>query len=281
MRRDRLTTGFLMLVIAVVATLCFPVEVFAATENLSADYKLKYSVVDAGQREQFSIRSDDAGKIEVLAPFISGGCIAINEVKIQSVVMGDDGIQTVNLVWNSDRGAPCKGFMPVQLKANFELPQPGKYLIQMWETERVNSTKIRLVGKQEVVVKETQDALKTACRNAAIKAIKLEMSRAQAKNIQDTLEADLEKFQKLSNDDYTLPEKVVETVWVQEKADDNAILYVNGMSRSGPWYHLSGIVGGDYARMKPGVKYAATYYKVYPRAYWHMSSAYVCVAELQ
>ena len=195
--------------------------------------------------------------------------------------MGDDGIQTVNLVWNSDRGAPCKGFMPVQLKANFELPQPGKYLIQMWETERVNSTKIRLVGKQEVVVKETQDALKTACRNAAIKAIKLEMSRAQAKNIQDTLEADLEKFQKLSNDDYTLPEKVVETVWVQEKADENAILYVNGMSRSGPWYHLSGIVGGDYARMKPGVKYTATYYKVYPRAYWHMSSAYVCVAELQ
>ena len=73
----------------------------------------------------------------------------------------------------------------------------------------------------------------------------------------------------------------METVWVQEKADDNVILYVNGMSRSGPWYHLSGIVGGDYARMKPGVKYAATYYKVYPRAYWHMSSAYVCVAELQ
>ncbi|MHC1758235.1 MAG: hypothetical protein AB9917_01745 [Negativicutes bacterium] len=281
MRRDRFTTGVLMLVIAVVATFSLPVEVFAATENLSADYKLKYSVVDAGRKEQFSIRSDDAGKIEVLAPFISGGCIAINEVKMQPVAMGEDGIQTVNLVWNSDRGAPCKGFMQVQLKANFELPKPGRYLIQLWETERVNSTKIRLVGKQEVVIKEPQDALKTACRTAAIKAIKLEMSRAQAKNIRDTLEADLEKFQQLSNADYTLPEKVVETVWVQEKADENAILYVNGMSRSGPWYHLSGIVGGDYARMKPGVKYTATYYKVYPRAYWRMSSAYVCVAAIQ
>ncbi len=281
MRRDFLTTGFLMLVIAVAATLCFPAGVFAATENLSAECKLTYSVVDAGLKEQFSIRSDDAGKIEVLAPFISGGCIAINEVKVQSVVMGDDGIQTVNLVWNSDRGAPCKGYMPVRLKANFELSKQGRYLIQLWETESVNSTKIRLVGKQEVVVKESQDALKSACRAAAIKAVKLEMSRAQAKNIRETLAADLEKLQKLSDADYTLPEKVVETVWVQEKADDNTILYVNGMSRSGPWYHLSGIAGGDYARMKPGVKYTATYYKVYPRTYWHMPSSYVCVAELQ
>jgi len=281
MRRDRLTTGFLMLVIALVTMLCFPVGVFAATENLSADYQLKYSVVDAGTKEQFSIRSDDAGKIEVLAPFISGGCIAINEVKVQSVVMGDDGIQTVNLVWNSDRGVPCKGYMPVQLKANFELPRPGRYMIQLWETESVNSAKVRLVGKQDVLVKETQDALKTACRTAAIKAIELEMPRAQAKNIQERLKADLEKLQTLSNDDYTLPEKVVETVWVLDKADDNTILHVNGMSRSGPWYHLSGIVGGDYSRMKPGVKYTATYYKVYPRVYWSMSSAYVCVAELR
>ena len=281
MRRNLLTTGFLGLVIAVVTTLIFPVGVFASTENLSSDYQLKYSVVDAGLKEQFSIRADDAGKIEVLAPFISGGCIAINEVKVQSVVMGDDGIQTVNLVWNSDRGAPCKGFMPVQLKANFELPKPGRYMIQLWATERVNSTKIRLVGKQEVIFKEMQDELKAACRTAAINAIKTEMRRAQAKNIQDTLKADLEKFLKLSNADYILPEKEVETVWVLDKADDNAILHVNGMSRSGPWYHLSGIVGGDYARMKPGVKYTATYYKVYPRVYWRMSSAYVYVAELQ
>ena len=69
--------------------------------------------------------------------------------------------------------------------------------------------------------------------------------------------------------------------WVGAAAGENAILYVEGMSKSGPWYHLAGLVGGDYGQLKPGVKYAVSYYKVYPRAYWHMPSAYVCVAEVK
>jgi hypothetical protein len=169
----------------------------------------------------------------------------------------------------------------MQLKANMELPKPDKYMIQLWATDAVNAAKISRIGKQEVTVKDQQETFKKTCRAAAITAIKLELERAQAGAARSTLEADLEKYQNMEDADYTLPEKIVETVWVEEKAGDNQILYVNGMSRSGPWYHLSGIVGGDYGRLKPGVKYTATYYKVYPRAYWHMSSAYVCVTDLK
>ena len=50
--------------------------------------------------------------------------------------------------------------------------------------------------------------------------------------------------------DYTQAEKIVETVWVEEKAGDNPTLYVNGMSRSGPWYQLSGVVGWNYGRSR-------------------------------
>ena len=281
LRCDRFVTGFIVVVMATALILYLPGEAVAAPIDLSADYKLKYSVIDAGQTEQFSIIADDNGKVELLAPFISGGCIAINEVKVQSVELGADGVQTVNLLWNSDRGAPCKGFMSVKLKANLELPKPGRYMIQLWATESVNGTKIVRIGELEVTVPEQQDALKDACREAAIKAIKLEMSRAQTQAVRLTLEADLEKFQNMKPVEYTLPEKTVETVWVEEKAGDNVILYVNGMSRSGPWYYLSGIVGGDYDRLKPKTKYVASYYKVYPRAYWRMSSAYVCVTGLQ
>ena len=45
--------------------------------------------------------------------------------------------------------------------------------------------------------------------------------------------------------------------------------------------HLAGIVGGDYGQLKPQTKTTVSYYKVYPRAYWHMSSAYVCVADVK
>ena len=279
MRYDRLVAGFLIVAVAAAWTFLLPVRSAVASADLSADYKLKYSVVDAGPKDQFSITADENGRVEVLAPFISGGCIAINDLKVQSVELGAEGVQTVNLLWNSDRGAPCKGFMPMQLKANLELPKPGKYMIQLWATDTVNAAKISRIGKQEVTVKEQQETLKKSCRAAAIAAIKLEMDRPQAAAIRSTLEADLEKYQNMEDADYTLPEKIVETVWVEEKAGDNQILYVNGMSRSGLWYHLSGIVGGDYGRLKPGVKYTATYYKVYPRAYWHLPSAYVCVTD--
>src|SRR5665647_1515470 len=83
----------------------------AAPTNLSAEYKLTHSIVDQVNTERFSVIADEKGKVELFFPFISGGCIAVNELKVQSVETGAGGIQTVNLVWHSDRGAPCKAFI--------------------------------------------------------------------------------------------------------------------------------------------------------------------------
>lgn len=287
-------------VAAVIMTTAAPaVAAVPAADELSARYRLAYSVEDAGYGDKLAITSDGKGRVELQVPFISGGCIAVNEVKLLSEVKGEDGLRTLNLLWNSDRGAPCKAALPVKLKANLELPEPGRYRVRLWETVSVNSTKFRLAKEQEVELpsrslskesqgvgkslnfQDDQEALKNVCLAATVQAVRLEMGRVQAKPFLAQLEADLEKYRNMKAADYTLPEKTVETAWVEEKAGDNAVLYVEGMSRSGPWYHLSGIVGGDYGQLKPGVKATVSYYRVYPRKYWHMPSSYVCVEEVR
>jgi len=52
------------------------------------------------------------------------------------------------------------------------------------------------------------------------------------------------------------------------------------MSKSGPWYHLAGILGGDYAVLQPKVRGKVAFYAVYSRSYWNMKSGYVGVAKL-
>jgi len=141
--------------------------------------------------------------------------------------------------------------------------------------------------------------LKQACIQAAIRGIELEIERYQgwidlrkqgtvdASNLPEleaelkALNKELEAYQALRPEDYTLPEKIQTTCWVEDQAAENSILYVEGMSRSGPWYHLAGIAGNDFGALKPHVKYTATIYLVYPRSYFYMTSAYVYVAELK
>jgi hypothetical protein len=53
------------------------------------------------------------------------------------------------------------------------------------------------------------------------------------------------------------------------------------MSKSGPWYHLAGIVGDDYSVLQPEVIKQVTYYEVYKRSYWNMVSEYIYVAEVR
>jgi len=52
------------------------------------------------------------------------------------------------------------------------------------------------------------------------------------------------------------------------------------MSKSGPWYHLAGIMGNDYAVLQPRTRYPMNVYSVYPRSYGGMQSAYVCIAQM-
>jgi len=143
------------------------------------------------------------------------------------------------------------------------------------------------------------ELLKKACLEAAIKGINTEIARyqgwidlrqqgqADAQDLPDLenrmriLKADLEKYQSLNPKDYQLPVEVKKTAWVEGRPEVNAILHVEGMSRSGPWYHLAGIKGDDYEVLKPGIKYLMSFYKVYPRSYFNMESSYVCIAEYQ
>lgn len=142
--------------------------------------------------------------------------------------------------------------------------------------------------------KDEGDNLKNACLSATITAIHLEMDRyqrwmdfrkqqgdekgiAQLQESLDALHEDLIKFQTMDIQDFQLPEKVDEVAWVGDQARTDSILYVANMSKSGPWYHLAGIAGDDYTLLQPNTQYNINLYKVYPRNYWGMNSAYVYI----
>ncbi|HEX2928059.1 MAG TPA: hypothetical protein VHP38_17680 [Ruminiclostridium sp.] len=142
-----------------------------------------------------------------------------------------------------------------------------------------------------------QTELKQACLSATVTAIELEIDRYQKwidlrKQQGDTqacgelekslalLRADLEKYRSMAVDDYILPEKVVCTAWVEDKPGVNSLLYIDRMLKSGPFYHLAGITGGDYSRLQPGTRYNMTFYKIFPRSYWNMESDYVYISSV-
>ncbi|NCD10224.1 MAG: hypothetical protein EOL98_12540 [Negativicutes bacterium] len=148
----------------------------------------------------------------------------------------------------------------------------------------------------ELVAANETMKLKEACLAATITAIELEIKRHDlvyemqpkptgapplANFLQDlsVLKADLSKYKSMKAEEYLLPQKVTVTGWVSEKAADDSILYVDGMSKSGPWYHLAGVLDGYYGIMEPEKKYEVTFYPVYPRSYWHMQSDYALLAK--
>jgi len=146
-----------------------------------------------------------------------------------------------------------------------------------------------------IAQKDQQQDLKSACLSATITAINLEIDRyqqwidlrKQQEDSKDLLElqvrlislkADLEKYRNMDSSEYVLPEKVHLRACVQGKAVDNSALVAEGMSKSGPFYHLAGIVSANYAALLPNEYYEMTFYKVYPRSYWYMDSDYIYIA---
>ncbi len=146
---------------------------------------------------------------------------------------------------------------------------------------------------------EEQTTVKKACLAATQTAITLEIRRYAgwidlrksgqvAAGDLPALEAtlarlkeDLQKYRAMKPEDYALPSQREMTAWVQSQAADNDILYIDRMSRSGPWYHLAGSVGGDYGPLQPNVRKKVVFYSVYPRHYGSMESAYVCIASVE
>lgn len=141
-----------------------------------------------------------------------------------------------------------------------------------------------------------QSDLKKQCLAATVTAINVEINRHQGwidfreqqGNLKDLdklqaslagLKGDLEKYLAMDAEDYVLPKENNEVAWTGGKAENNSVLYVQSMFKNGPWYHLAGIVGDDYAVLQPNSQQKMRYYLVYPRSYWGMSSAYVYIAD--
>ncbi|MEF3244504.1 MAG: hypothetical protein K6343_00760 [Caldisericaceae bacterium] len=138
-------------------------------------------------------------------------------------------------------------------------------------------------------------SLKKGCIQATIKAIELEIEKHQKwleipdeelspgavpkeeiKAHLKNLQADLEKYKNMKVEDYTLPQKLEVVADINELKEGD-LLEIEGLSRSGPFYHVVGIVGDDYTAVKKG-KYILTLYLVYPR-YYPFTSFYVYIAD--
>jgi hypothetical protein len=71
-------------------------------------------------------------------------------------------------------------------------------------------------------------------------------------------------------------------VRLEEECKEGTLLNVEGMTRSGPFYHVAGIAGEARARLKPGSRRDVTLYLVYKRDYvGRIPNHYVYIAEVK
>lgn len=72
-----------------------------------------------------------------------------------------------------------------------------------------------------------------------------------------------------------LPPEIREVTYrIEGPCAEGELLSVQGTSRSGPFYHLAGIAGGDYGVLKPGRKYRLELCLVYRREYFGLIGDY-------
>ncbi|MEW6525909.1 MAG: hypothetical protein AB1444_04480 [Spirochaetota bacterium] len=57
------------------------------------------------------------------------------------------------------------------------------------------------------------------------------------------------------------------TITLKEKCEEKKLLYIDGITRSGPFYHVAGIVD-NYENLKVGKRYRLTIYLVYKKEYF-------------
>jgi hypothetical protein len=118
------------------------------------------------------------------------------------------------------------------------------------------------------------------------------------------LKAELKKFSNTKIEDYTLsprkdeiqgvdlfdkirefgpvvpPEEEKVSVFVGGGIREGTILKIKGMTMSGPFYHVAGIVNNDYSRIRPNKTYELTIYLVYRREYFgFIPDYYVYIAK--
>jgi hypothetical protein len=145
----------------------------------------------------------------------------------------------------------------------------------------------------------------TAKLQAATEGAGSEENKATLRRKIEELEAERERFDRMPTAEY--PDPVASapdtasvfdeaTAWgpmvpaalreavvtVDQPCDVGSLLEVEGTSRSGPFFHLAGILGGDAAILKPGKRYRLTLYLVFRREYFgFIGDYYVYVAAIR
>jgi hypothetical protein len=81
------------------------------------------------------------------------------------------------------------------------------------------------------------------------------------------LKDELAYTSQMAPSDFALPAKEVVNVTVTQPYTYGSMLEVDNMTRSGPFYHVTGITNDDFSLLQPGKKYTLTIYIVRPRDY--------------
>lgn len=139
-------------------------------------------------------------------------------------------------------------------------------------------------GRSSVPVPDDLE-LKEGCLKAALRALELEQKNyllkieaarsgpgdpANIPRFEQRLEELKREFLELKETgvgSYVLPEKKTVRVSLGAPLKENALLDAEGTTRSGPFYHLAGIRGGDYRALKAGKRYELTLFLVRTRDY--------------
>jgi len=81
------------------------------------------------------------------------------------------------------------------------------------------------------------------------------------------LKDELTRTAQMAPSEFVLPPRKTVQVTVTQPYTYGAILEVDNMTRSGPFYHVTGITDDDFSLLQPGKTYALTLYPVRPRDY--------------
>ncbi len=151
--------------------------------------------------------------------------------------------------------------------------------------------------------------LKRKCINAAIEGVTLDKQRIlnsinnykgpqpgavsieELRGQLEKLEDDLSKYKNMDLNSYQLPEKIDLEGWAgRGNVEKGGQIYFKDQSRSGPFYHVSGINGNNYALIErnatdrisePKNKYLMTIYLVRQRHYHPFTNYYVYIDSLK
>jgi len=247
---------------------------------------------------------------KVLLRVDSGGCT--DKASIRAGVRKEQGSEATKphyvLTFERVRVDDCKALLLEGVLLEYDLAK---------DLGITGSYTLAVTNKVREGIPAEGDALKGELRAATLKALAMELQAGgerlkaaqgglgPAGNVEkfkqqlQSLEAQRREFEKLDPRDYPLPQtpgtldpfrsgpltppilKLVRAT-LREPCKEGTLLEVEGITKSGPFYHLAGIVGGDYGRLEPGRTYDLKLYLVYQRDYvGFIPNHYVYVADVK